>query len=259
MKDRYEKFSSENTNIGQTVLCDRQMISSEELVYKGVIELIHGFTPETSCSEEVLKLQNQPGMEKIHFIVRDCLKWLISYKFQPDSNPYNLNDDEILAIGLYTFDIGLNGNQSDNLYFQLNKKLKDRNPQELSHYRGYLYYLQKALSKLPDISTTVYRGIPHLDIFQKNYTKFRQIHWSSFSSTTPTLSKAKEFAGREGCVLCINIFNGKAIPAYSVFPTEDEVLLSPNMSFVVTNPMYEKEGQHYIDLVQAKPEKTFVF
>jgi len=137
--------------------------------------------------------------------------------------------------------------------------LLKRNTQNLQIWTPYIYYLQRALSKLPNEERTVYRGVNAIDIVKKEYTKGRRIHWSSFSSTTTNLGTAIEFAGKGGVVMRISIVNGKCIKPYSVIAREDEILLSPNMAFILTKSIFTKDGVHFIKLQQENPRDTFVF
>jgi len=52
-----------------------------------------------------MQSKSDVGLEALSEIVEGCEKWLQSFKaFQP--NPHKLTDDELMAIGLYTFDLG---------------------------------------------------------------------------------------------------------------------------------------------------------
>jgi hypothetical protein len=73
------------------------------------------------------------------------------------------------------------------------------------------------------------------------------------------LDKATDFATATGVVMKINILNGKALEDYSAFPTEAEILLSPNMRLVVSKGIYQESGQLYVELVQLKEGPTFIF
>jgi len=110
----------------------------------------------------------------------------------------------------------------------------------------------------------VYRGLPisELDKVQSEYTKGRRIHWSAFTSTTDDYNIAWEnFAKRTGIVFRINIVTGKKIKEYSVLCSEDEVLLSPNMAFIVLDKvMWDVEHECWVvNLIQESPLNTFVF
>ena len=46
--------------------------------------------------------------------------------------------------------------------------------------------------------------------------------------------------------------SGKDINAYSFFPCEGEILLSPNHRFIVSSAPYERGGYTMVDMVQQK-------
>jgi hypothetical protein len=60
----------------------------------------------------------------------------------------------------------------------------------LNNLKGYLYYFQTALSKLPDVERTVYRGINlrGVPLIKENYKLRRPIHFSAYSSASTKLS-----------------------------------------------------------------------
>jgi len=117
--------------------------------------------------------------------------------------------------------------------------LRRRKTEELKVWQNYLYFIFTALNKLPNIETTVYRGIPSslIETIKTNYKKKRPIHWSGFSSATEQIEVAKEFAGPNGILFRMKIFTGKSIEKCSFIPGEKEILLSPNLQFKVMNPL----------------------
>jgi hypothetical protein len=96
-----------------------------------------------------------------------------------------------------------------------------------------------ALRSLPDISQTVYRGIRNLPNLSR-YTGSSKVHWSGFSSTTTQPSVARDtFAGPSGVVFVLRVHNAKDIQPFSWFgTTEGELLLNPNMEFLVTKELH---------------------
>jgi hypothetical protein len=66
------------------------------------------------------------------------------------------------------------------------------------------------------------------------YDGSKKIHWSGYSSTTTDEKVAQTFAGVGGLVLRIVVKNAKNVQPGSWFgTTESELILSPNMEFVV--------------------------
>jgi hypothetical protein len=58
----------------------------------------------------------------------------------------------------------------------------------------------------------------------------------------------------------MSIYNGKSISAYSPLPQESEILLSPNMRFIVTRECYTDGEYEYVDILQLSDDQdTFVF
>ena len=93
-----------------------------------------------------------------------------------------------------------------------------------------------------------------------HYTLSRKIHWSGFSSTTTDVKVAKSFCGPSKIIFSVQIINGKDIQKYSVMKGEKEILLHPNMSFVViTEATQHDDGYWYVSLVQIKDSDTFIF
>ena len=117
-----------------------------------------------------------------------------------------------------------------------------------------MHYSLKTLSLLPDVSATCYRGFPARDKDEMiaAYKKHRPIQWAGFTSTTTELATASAFAGDGGVICKIDVVSGRDIGPISFYPTENEVLLSPNHKFIVTsqNGGYEQGGYTCIDLLQ---------
>jgi len=139
--------------------------------------------------------------------------------------------------------------------------LQQRNHQDTLKWQTYLFYFQSALYKLPNLQIIGYRGMQFNDIIKQNYTLGRKIHWSAYSSTSSILQCAKEFAGKGGIIMQITILCGKNIKNYSILSSEDEIIISPNMTFRVTKlPDWDTHQDfYYIELVQEAPQSTFVF
>eukprot|EP01102_Stenamoeba_stenopodia_P002007 TRINITY_DN117_c0_g2_i1.p1 TRINITY_DN117_c0_g2~~TRINITY_DN117_c0_g2_i1.p1 ORF type:complete len:439 (-),score=73.80 TRINITY_DN117_c0_g2_i1:153-1469(-) len=247
-KIKYSCCSASSSD--QSINPRMKMDEVEELTYKGVISFVKGYKPQGSCTAELLQNKQSLGAKMIEHIVASCEKWLKSFK-SGNNNPYKLDDDELIAIGLYTFDLGFAGTTEENLYFILNNMLRKRDPTAMSAWKGYLYYLMRALDKFPDINAQVFRGTKNVSFVQTAYKQGRSIHWSAFSSTSLEERTARMFAGQEGVVFRLQLFSAKDISAYSVIKSEKELLVSPNLNFVVTRSIYkDKDGLQYVDLLQ---------
>jgi len=86
-------------------------------------------------------------MDKLDIIRDECAEWTEAFTWKND-NPYCLDESEIFALSIFTYDLLAKGKREDNFYFQLNNMLR-KSPQEFNKWRGYLYYLQNALDKFP--------------------------------------------------------------------------------------------------------------
>ena len=65
------------------------------------------------------------------------------------------------------------------------------------------------------------------------------IQWGNFSSTSPDVAAAKVFTDKHaGVIFKLTVLSGKVIQAYSCFPGEDEVLISPQARFIVSSALY---------------------
>ena len=89
---------------------------------------------------------------------------------------------------------------------------------------------------------------------EEQYKMGRPIQWGAFSSTSPDVAAAKQFTDKHSGVLFkLNLLSGKVIQAYSYFPNEDEVLISPQARFIVSSALYVgADGYTYLDLVEQK-------
>jgi hypothetical protein len=148
------------------------------------------------------------------------------------------------------------------IYPKFNDALRERPPgAHFDAWSPFLWHMMAALRSLPDISRTVYRGIrnpPNL----ANYTASSKIHWSGFSSTTINPSVARDgFAGPGGVVFVLHVHNAKDIQPFSWFGIgESELLLNPNMEFLVTKELHTPADgplrrRHVIEMQQI-PDDT---
>jgi len=141
---------------------------------------------------------------------------LESKTYSKNFNQHKLDENELLSIVLYAWDLKMNGEDYENFYFILNNVLRERSNENLKKWRGYLFYFQSALSKLPKIKTTVFRGVKNNTQFiVENYSEGRKIHWSAYASTSNLLETEKSFAHEDGVILMIKIQDGRSICEYS--------------------------------------------
>lgn len=109
--------------------CNRDDVS---VVYKGKLGLPEDYVPDVSCVDAILKHEDALA-EKIPYIatiVQDCQLSMESIKSGPTTKTliekYGLSDDEVFALVLYTYDIGMRGPSTQNFYYVLNETLRAR-------------------------------------------------------------------------------------------------------------------------------------
>ena len=214
--------------------------------------------PEGSCWQQLLDLPS--GItESEHF---PHMKTAIHDKTQSLRAsdiplPEKLDEDSLVALVAYTLDN--RGTRESNIYFACNLALRERdtNPTAFNSWKGYLFYLMRALDILPPQTLTVYRGIATpqgLDAMEQNYQPGRPVQWRSFTSTSSDVKSCKLFVKDKdhGVIFKIDVVSGRDIQEYSRFSGEREILLTPNTRFVVTRALYrDEEGYACIDLVES--------
>ena len=233
--------------------------------YVGVIQMIEGYRPPLTCREHMLKdlprvLQSPKGTlaVKFPFIVEECER-IAEDRLQrlPAGTPA-LESNEALAVVSYTYDLNFNSEEDgeDNLFVVLNETLRKRNGPTMLVLKPYLTYLMRGLRALPEVHTTCFRGVPPecLQTVLTNYTQGADVHWSAFTSCALHLETAKQFAQKHGGIIfCIKILSARDLRAYSAFPQEQEVLLSPNVKLVVIGTCtLEQDGYYYVDLQERR-------
>ena len=172
--------------------------------------------------------------------------------------------DGLHAIVAYTYDLRLpGGSKKGNLYFEMNQQLRNRTWAGDAHVMATwgvcVHITLKALAPLPDFQGTCYRGFPAEDrpLIMRKYKKRRPIQWGAFTSVTTDVATARRFAGAGGVVIKIDVGTGKNICALSYFPTEAEVLLSPNHKYTVTSETggyVDEERYTTIEMMQLEGE-----
>jgi hypothetical protein len=212
--------------------------------------------PTRSCSAE---LTENPGIRKklrlAETIAGDVEAKALEIPWVQPPPPVELEANELCAIVAYTHDTKT-GNPRDNLYFQLNEQLRSRDTaartEMVSVWGPIVHFLLKGMSKLPDYEGIVYRGYPNKAEVLAQYKKRRPIQWGAFSSTSKSFDATKAFTDQQtGVIFKIDVSSGKDINAYSFFPCEDEILLSPCHRFQVTSEPYEQDGYTVVDMMET--------
>jgi hypothetical protein len=230
----------------------RQAYDDETVIPKNPIDFLQ-LKPSQSCIQELGKLSCIPR-NKLHRMLTMAVEFSNCFKTGPHAG--NLTEDEIIAIHLYTFDF--TDGSEDNLFKQLNRILRERNPVSMLPWSGYLHYFFSGLKKITPETTTVYRGVPYSEpSIIAEYCAKRMIYWSGFTSTSPKISVAKVFAKERGIIFCVDIWSGREISKFSAFPTETEIVLSPNSKFSVKKEPYLKDGYTFIELDELRDAYVF--
>ncbi len=236
----------------------------DDVGYKPIIKLVGGdYKPTRSCHDHILN--DLPSIfvdvPNIPSILKECMMVAESRLEHLPSDIPRLTEDESLAIAAYSFDLGI-AETERNLYYSLNSILRERDPFKMTTLKPFLSYLMSGLFKLPPMKSTVFRGIPKesMKMIQEKYRDGLNIHWSGFTSTTNNIKKAKSFAQQGGIIFRIRILAGRNIRHYSAIPSEDEVLLSPNIKLIVIASVHkEDDGFFYVDLQEQVQGASFIY
>jgi hypothetical protein len=243
----------------------------EHVEYMGVIPLIEGYEPERTCREHMLR--DLPGVLhsprgtlacKIPLIVEECARIAEDRLQRLPEGWKKLPPSEALAVVSYTYDLNMLSEEDgdDNLFVVLNDTLRKRNASIMRVLKPYLTYLMRGLRALPEVQGTCFRGVPLacLNVVQAKYILGSDVHWSAFTSCALDINVAKHFAqqatlagaqGEGGVIFRITVLSARDVHAYSAFPKENEVLLSPNVRLVVTAACRrEHDGFYYVDLLE---------
>jgi hypothetical protein len=217
------------------------------------------FTPiETTCLEYLKNNLKNLKVKKLEKIIDQCEKLLpkIKRRLKNKDIKHNLTDDELFSILIYTYDLGCEDNKK-NFYYIFNEMLRKRSVGEIKPWLGYIHFLFKALDKLPNEDTDIYRGINNDEInkiYKDEDLKNQLVIWSGFTSGSKNKNAAKQFATEKGIIFKIITNHGKFISPFSCIENEDEIVILPNSTFEVLKTSKIKNGYCYIVLHQKKDE-----
>ena len=222
--------------------CNQVLLVDEGLLVKSI--------------EEVNKIcDSRLGAPAVQNLLRSCA-----------AIPYDQWRPYLAAIVMYTFDVNavhIGSKPPDNFYHKLNSVLRTRDPSKLQMCSDYLHYLHKGLESLPSYGlpadSFLWRGVDYRQraTFLERYKKSVSVHWSAFSSATTVREKAMDFAQNGGLLLRISLLDKGSVARdlclLSAWPSENEVLLLPNMKLKVTQGLRKLEGFDTIDLLEEAP------
>ena len=155
--------------------------------------------------------------------------------------------DELVALIAYTADVtrSLPLPQERNLYFRLNAVLRSRAVSDIVSLRDWYFYLVTGLAKVPlEPPSTVWRGLDcRLTAVSAHYRAGVTVCWTSFTSLSTHTRVMEDFARRKkagvaavasatatggGTMVQIKAIEGRSLRPYSMYDTEEEVILAPN-------------------------------
>jgi hypothetical protein len=155
----------------------------------------------------------------------------------------NMTVAEMFAVTLYSFDM---------IYRYLNEDLRLGN---LESVGGYVNLLSSALSKHNGYDTVapVYRGMMTTPDFARHADPNVVVIFQGFTSTTPDVNIAQNFAGGAGVDSCMLIFTavgGCEISKLCWVEGEQEILFPPGLMFTVTSSTMVN-GVRHVELRQV--------
>eukprot|EP00729_Bicosta_minor_P018989 gene18989-24177_t len=159
----------------------------------------------------------------------------------------------IAAIVFYTLeDIA---DRETSPYYLLNKALRAKSRRDVKLWKEYIWLLLNALKMIPAADNRmVYRGMKvGASTLGDDYENGEDFVWSGFSSTATTVNVMSEFMGMVGPRTLFNLelteLVGRDLRAFSMFESENEILLPPNMQFKVVSRLDAGNG---LTIVQCK-------
>jgi hypothetical protein len=209
--------------------------------------------PPGSCADALRDSDAvRDACPRIDAIAADCATKAESLRWE-EGVPAALSEDELVALAAYSHSHG--AGQAGNLYFELNNALRRRGKEDraalIAGWGVYMHYIMGAMAKLPRMEGVCYRGYPDKATAVAQYKVGRPIQWGAFTSTSTNFGATAGFTNQaSGVIFKIAVTDGRDINAFSFFPQEAEVLLSPEHRFHVSSAPYERDGYTIIDMVQ---------
>jgi hypothetical protein len=223
--------------------------------YQGKLRLPKGYTPPCSCKQFLLTAATDLNLEEVADVVEDLdvrMGQLGCYLGTPEY-------ERRYCMFAYTYEAIFLEN-AQQLYSILNADLRSRSNGRFKLWMPFIFFMMSTLNTVPDTATTVYKGMQQLPPSWK-VDGTAKIHWSGFSSTSTNKQVACGFAsqgGSDGVLLKIKVVNAKDVQPYSWFGDgEKELILSPNMQFLVTKPLYQQDGVNCLDLQQVPSDTVW--
>ncbi|CAF1178953.1 unnamed protein product [Rotaria sp. Silwood1] len=200
---------------------------------------------EVTLEEATKPLENiVPRISTYVYVVKERAK----------NPPDDLSVDESASIALYTMEWEP---YTDSLYYILNNTLRSEDRKSLKPWFLYLKLICTALSRLPSIELTVYRGVKNIiESEHEKYKVGKRLVWWGFSSCSVIreVSEDELFLGQTGLrtLFIIDCMTGKDIGKHSYFKKEQEVLLLPATHVEVISYEQEENNLHVIYLQEIE-------
>jgi len=189
----------------------------------------------------------------LFFCVDQCeniFEQLQKFKIEPRGN---LKKDQILSVLLYIYEYGREHTQT--FSYHLNKALLTND----TTFDRYLSLLRSAFSKLETSTSkqTVYRGIclnPENSVYLdplKRLLEGAKFQWFCYSRCTRSLDLAKTYATPAGIILEIENALTLSFIEFGNIISDDELLLSPNALYTVTNKYHRIDLGYFVITLSA--------
>eukprot|EP01103_Thecamoeba_quadrilineata_P005333 TRINITY_DN15147_c0_g1_i1.p1 TRINITY_DN15147_c0_g1~~TRINITY_DN15147_c0_g1_i1.p1 ORF type:complete len:568 (+),score=79.46 TRINITY_DN15147_c0_g1_i1:44-1747(+) len=229
-------------------------VRKEKDLSRSSTDLFPRGSPYTPFLSAIKCLENMNILDNENCLVELCSGFTREYMSKPFIKKYGLTEDEVFAVIAYTFDFNNTNKRKENIYYRLNKLLRDKVPthEKQEEWKDYLFHLLLCLKRLPTYQNQVYRGLDKKVDTEREYKLGTIVIWHSFTSATTRLDTAKTFlasSSKEGTIFVVNSTEGKLIKEISSRPEEDEVLFQPNSRFRV-NEINTKDKILYVHLKQ---------
>ncbi len=150
----------------------------------------------------------------------------------------------------------------DSLYYRYNSTMRGRISEEVELWADYSHIIDSALRKLPSREVTVYRGF-HVSLTQVSHEfKPGKVVWlvSVTSATTDEKHTLKFFgsgsSSSPGTLMKIHALSAKDIKAFSVVPTESELVFSLNTCLSIERVITSQELMSLKGLIEDLPENV---
>ncbi len=154
------------------------------------------------------------------------------------------SEDGLVSIMLWT---------SNAFYSDLNKDL--RGTGDFSKWNPYLKSLLNGLNAMPYFRGVVYRGFSNYQDFQV-YQKGKLVIWKTVNALSKDKATAKGFSNSAGTLFEAEVFSSRDISSISVFPTEDEVIMTPYSCFEVVDVIKKAGKPAYVKLREIPTPRT---